>query len=145
VQMSRLAAEQEERAEVAKAAPARRRVLVVDDEDDIRLLLEKELGNAGFEVVAAVDGLHALRLAIAARPDVLVVDLALPYMNGAEFLQRWRQRVGTHDAPVVVISAHADLIEAAQDVRPDAIFRKPFDVNALIAAVTEYARHSEPR
>src|SRR2546428_14074219 len=110
VQMSGPAAEQEERAEVAKAAPARRRVLVVDDEDDIRVLLEKELGNAGFEVVAAVDGLHALRLAVAARPDVLVVDLALPYMNGAAVLPRWRPRVGSRDAPGAAISAPPALV-----------------------------------
>jgi len=134
------AVEHEERSEVAKEAPARPRVLVVDDEDDIRVLLEQELGSAGFEVIAAVDGLHALRLALAGRPDVLIVDLALPLMSGAEFLTRWRKRTGRDDAPVVVISAHADLIEAARDVRPDAVFRKPFDVHALVAAVTEYAR-----
>ena len=115
------------------------RVLVVDDEDDIRQLLESELRDAGFDVVTAVDGLHALRLAIAAKPDVLVVDLALPLMSGADFLKRWREREKSDDAPVVVMSAHADLIQATHDLQPDAIFRKPFDVYELIATVRECA------
>ncbi|TMC74483.1 MAG: response regulator transcription factor [Chloroflexi bacterium] len=111
------------------------RVLVVEDDDATRGLLQVALRDAGYETVAALDGQHALRLALACQPDVIVLDLGLPFMSGIEFVVNWRQILGDDGVPIVVISARPDIRTVARDLHARAAFPKPFDVDALVAAV----------
>src|SRR3989454_10008360 len=78
------------------------RVLVVEDDDDTRRLIEQELSEAGYDVIPALDGQHALRLVKTARPEVLLVDLGLPLMSGDEFVRRWRGSAYARDATIVI-------------------------------------------
>jgi DNA-binding response OmpR family regulator len=111
------------------------RVLVVEDDDATRELLQLALRERGHETVSALDGQHALRLALVSQPDVIVLDLGLPIMSGVEFVANWRQTIGDDGVPLVVISARSDIKAVARDLRARAAFAKPFDVDALIAAV----------
>src|SRR5437867_11019469 len=92
---------------------AKTRVLVVEDDDDIRRLMEQELGEAGYDVIPALDGEHALRLVRTARPKVLLVDLGLPLMSGDEFVRRWRESGRAEDATVVIVSGRENALDVA--------------------------------
>ncbi len=115
------------------------RVLVVEDEDDTRRLIEQELGEAGYEVISALDGRHALRLAKTARPKVLLVDLGLPLMGGAEFVRRWRVSADARDATVVIVSGRDDALDVAESLGIGTVIPKPFHIEDLVATVAQCA------
>jgi len=81
------------------------KVLVVDDEDDIRELCRVNLEFEGFEVVDAADGPTALELANTSQPDVIFLDLMMPVMDGWEVLRRLKEDDATADVPVVLLTA----------------------------------------
>ena len=113
------------------------RVLVVEDDDAVREVVEWALADAGHQTIGALDGQDALRLAMVDRPDVVVLDLELPVMSGPEFVASWRAQVGANTAPIVVISARPDVREVARRLNARAAFAKPFDLEALVAAVAQ--------
>ena len=115
------------------------RVLVVEDDDDTRRLLELELGEAGYDVIPALDGRHALRIAKTARPKVLLVDLGLPLMSGDEFVRRWRISADTKDATVVIVSGREDAPDVAESLGIRTVIPKPFRIEDLVATVAQCA------
>jgi len=115
------------------------RVLVVEDDDDTRRLIEQELGEAGYDVIPALDGRHALRIAKTARPKVLLVDLGLPLMSGDEFVRRWRISAEAKDATVVIVSGREDAPDVAESLGIRSVIPKPFRVEDLVATVAQYA------
>jgi len=116
-------------------AEGTQRVLVVEDNDDLRSLLEDVLDDAGFEVVAVANGAEGLELARSWRPAAIVLDLMMPVMDGAAFL-RERDRVpGLAAVPVLVLTAHPYHYQVLDGLNPMAVLRKPYDVDELIAAV----------
>ena len=79
------------------------RVLIVEDDDAIREMLSVAFSDAGLDIVAALDGMHALRTAVAIRPDVVLLDLGLPALDGTGYLKRWRERdKSAQRVPVIV-------------------------------------------
>jgi len=114
---------------------AKIRVLVVEDDDDTRRLIEQELGEVGYDVVAALDGRHALRLVKIARPKVLLVDLGLPLMSGDEFVRRWRMSADAKDATVVIVSGREDAPAVAESLGIRTVIPKPFRIEDLVATV----------
>ena len=122
---------------------ARPRVLVVEDDDAVREMLVPALDETGFEIVAALDGLHALRTAIAMQPDVVLLDLGLPNLDGSGYLEQWRERdVHARKVPVIVMSGQPYGQQIADELGAVQYFAKPFDIDVLIAAIQ---RHSRPR
>lgn len=100
------------------------------------------LGEAGIEVVAALDGLHALRTTMAIRPDVVLLDLGLPSLDGSGYLERWRERdENARTVPVIIMSAWPYGQEIADQVGAVHYFSKPFDVEEVIKAIRRHARH----
>jgi CheY-like chemotaxis protein len=81
------------------------RVLVVDDEPDVLLLCRLNLQQRGHELLEATDGSTALQLALERHPDVVVLDLMMPGMNGYEVLESLQQDERTSDIPVLVLTA----------------------------------------
>jgi CheY-like chemotaxis protein len=81
------------------------RVLVVDDEPDVLLLCRLNLQQRGHELLEATDGSTALELAVERHPDVVVLDLMMPGMNGYEVLETLQQDERTSDIPVLVLTA----------------------------------------
>jgi len=109
-----------------------KRVLVVDDDASIRELLSTVLEDDGYEVVPAANGEDALAVCARWRPDVIVLDLMMPVMDGWTFAKRLRER---DDIPIVVLSAANDLERHAKSVGATEVIGKPFDLDQLIPKV----------
>jgi CheY-like chemotaxis protein len=119
------------------------RVLVIDDEPDVRWLLRVHLERAGHEVLVAEDGLRGIAVAQKQRPGIIVLDLMMPVMDGYAVLAELAKDPRTVDVPVVVLSAKAIPDEADRAIGAGALkfLEKPFDpdeltqeVDALLAA-----------
>jgi PAS domain S-box-containing protein len=85
-----------------------RRVLVVDDDDDFRVLIRAQLMNAGYEVLDARDAASAVHIARTMRPDVITVDLLMPGLDGWDFIERLRSEPALARIPVIVVSGVAE-------------------------------------
>jgi DNA-binding response OmpR family regulator len=88
------------------------RVLLVDDDDDGRELCAEYLGAAGFEVLQAENGAKGVETAVRRRPDLVVMDLEMPVMDGLEAIRRLRGDASMRAVPVVVLSANGDVEHA---------------------------------
>ncbi|MEU3888562.1 response regulator [Streptomyces sp. NPDC029041] len=119
------------------------RVLVVDDEPQIVRALVINLKARSYEVDAAHDGATALRLAAARHPDVVVLDLGLPDMDGVEVIRGLRGRARV---PILVLSARhsSDEKVEALDAGADDYVTKPFGMDELLARLRAAVRRAEP-
>jgi len=119
-----------------------RDVLIVDDDPDIRDALGECLRFEGYGVHAAVDGRDALdRLEFGLKPDVILLDLMMPVLNGFDVLQALRKRPDWKSIPVVVVSANRGY-EAEDLEGAVSILRKPVNVDRLLAVVEQAAAGS---
>ena len=118
------------------------RVLVVDDERAIQRFLRPALEEDGFAVFEALSGKAALELAAAKKPDVVLLDLTLPDLDGLEVLERLREWTS---APVIVLSARGQESDkiAGLDRGADDYLTKPFGVEELLARIRVALRHAE--
>ena len=117
-------------------SPLKRRVLVIEDDPDVRKLITESLRAAGLDALPAVDGAQALRTALARKPAAIVLDLGLPDFDGAQFVARWRERrPDSRDVPIVVISGHPDRREVGGLIGAVKVFGKPFEVDGLVGTV----------
>ncbi|TPQ20623.1 response regulator [Streptomyces sporangiiformans] len=119
------------------------RVLVVDDEPQTGRALVSYLEAREYEVDVAADGATGLRLAAARNPDVIVLSLGLPDMDGVEVLRELRGRTR---APILVLSARSSSDEKAEalDAGADDYVTRPFDMDALLALLGAVVRRAEP-
>lgn len=113
-----------------------KRILVVDDEEAIRLLYKEELTEAGYDVDMAPDGAEALRKVQEARPDLLTVDLRMPGMDGIELLSR--VRAIHRDLPIIISTAYGDLRSEFGTWASDAYVTKSADLQELKAKIREF-------
>ena len=108
-------------------------VLVVEDDADVRRVIVECLGLIGYQVSEAANGAEGLAAIAAAKPDLLMVDYAMPDMTGAEVISRARALVG--DFPVILATGYADMAAVERLVGKLVILRKPFGMKALGEAV----------
>jgi two-component system, OmpR family, response regulator ResD len=122
---------------------ARGSVLVVDDEPTITDVVSRYLERAGYDTRAAGDGPHALELAAEDRPDLVVLDLMLPGMDGLEVMRRLRER-GT--LPVILLTAKGEASDRVVGLRlgADDYVVKPFSPAELVARVDAVLRRVDP-
>lgn len=111
------------------------RVLVVEDDDETRLMLREALTDEGFEVLTAQDGSHALRTVAAGRPDVIVIDFGLPVLSGPEVVHEWRTRRPEDQVPIIGMSAQPEGPDVARRLQISTFLQKPFEVDALVTAI----------
>ena len=113
------------------------RVLVVDDSEDGREICAEYLTFRGFRVSTAEDGAQALRQATQLHPDLILMDLSLPVLDGWEATRRLRQDRRTCDIPVAALTAHAlaARVQTALDAGCVAVLTKPIEPRALEAEV----------
>jgi two-component system, OmpR family, KDP operon response regulator KdpE len=120
------------------------RILIVDDEPQILRALRINLQARQYDVVTAIDGTGALREAKARKPDLIVLDLGLPDIDGVEVIRHLRT---WSPVPIVVLSGRADSLDKvkALDAGADDYVTKPFSLDELLARVRAVTRrHNEP-
>lgn len=113
----------------------RRLVLVADDDADILLLLSLTLERGGYDVVTASNGEQALHAALHRAPDLIVLDLMMPILDGCAVTRELRSDERTRDTPVVILTAFAEETQAAAALAAgaDAYMKKPFSGRDLLA------------
>lgn len=117
------------------------KILVVDDEPQMQRLVQMALTRRGYEVSVAADGQTALDLAVSTQPDLMILDLGLPIMDGLEVCRRMR---AWSRMPIVVLSAREgdrDKVDAL-DLGADDYVTKPFSMEELLARVRVALRHA---
>ncbi len=115
-------------------------ILIVDDEKSIRSFLQLSMEMQGYKCIDAADGATGLMLAVSRKPDILILDLGLPDMDGVEVIKKLRQ---VSQLPIIIISARGhdrEKIEAL-DAGADDYLTKPFSVPELLARIRVILRH----
>ena len=117
-------------------------VLVVEDDDDMRHILMQLLEYHGWPAHEASDGVEGLQKLQQHRPSLILLDLAMPRMNGIEFRRRQRELPDKKlaNVPVVVVSAVADAPQYKTTLNAAEVLVKPFEADRLLKAVESYVR-----
>ena len=118
------------------------RVLIVEDDSGIADFLQLELEHEGFEVLHAEDGRKALELFESGAPDIILLDIMLPKLNGLEVLRRIRK---TSRVPVIMLTARGDTLDKVSglDSGADDYLAKPFEIEELLARMRAVMRRNE--
>ena len=114
-------------------------ILVVDDDEDSRLLVEKVLSRQGFEVVTASDGKTALEVAAAQPLDLIILDVMMPGMDGNEVQSRLKETDKTRNIPIIMLTAlnDSEQVERVMNSSPKWYITKPFDAKYLLKRVRQ--------
>ena len=124
--------------EAAQTSTQAARVLVVDDDADVRAFLAESLGSLGHKVICVASGQEALEQLAEARPDLALVDYAMPGMHGADVARAAREAMP--GLPIVFVTGYADTEQLQDALGAGApVLRKPFTVDDLARAVAEHA------
>jgi DNA-binding response OmpR family regulator len=115
----------------------KKKILAVDDESDVLLILKTALLSEGYQVFTATNGPDAIALAREHTPDLMVLDMMMPDMNGFETLRNIRDGSATQSIPVIMLTgvSDKDKIRQALDLGIDYYIVKPFEFHDLIAKV----------
>jgi two-component system, cell cycle response regulator DivK len=122
---------------MSRLSPPAPLVVVVEDDEDVRSVHAHYLAAHGFRVETAADGKTALRLITETRPDIVVMDLSLPALNGWEATRRLKHDLRTAHIPIIAYSGHAQgwSVEHALDAGCDAYVVKPCSPEDLLAEI----------
>jgi two-component system cell cycle response regulator DivK len=117
-----------------------RRILVVEDQEDNRRILHDLLTNAGYEIVQAENGEEALKAAAAERPDLILMDIQLPLLDGYEATRRIKADPALRAIPIIVVTSYALSGDEskARAAGCDAYITKPYSPRAILAKIREY-------
>jgi DNA-binding response OmpR family regulator len=112
-------------------------ILIAEDERDIRDLITFTLTYAGYEVLQATNGEEAVKIALAEKPDLILLDVRMPYMNGYEACIKMKSEESLQDLPVVFLSAKGQETEVQTGLQAGAVeyILKPFSPDELIERV----------
>jgi two-component system chemotaxis response regulator CheY len=119
------------------------RVLVVDDDKGIREFVRTVLSDEGYDVAEATDGQQALDRVAQRRPDVILLDMRMPVMDGWEFARTYREQPGPH-APIVIVTAALDVAKDAKEIGADGFLAKPFQLDDLLQLVQQHSAPAPP-
>ncbi|MHC4989925.1 MAG: response regulator [Planctomycetota bacterium] len=114
-----------------------KRILVIDDEPHILQVLSLKLGNAGYEVLTAIDGESGLEEALAHQPDLIITDVQMPYLNGVELCRALVDNEKTSRIPVIILTARGYALQGENMQVPNItdVVSKPFSPRALLELV----------
>jgi DNA-binding response OmpR family regulator len=115
------------------------KVLVADDETPIRLLVRVNLEAEGFQIVEAADGRETLRVAREERPDIILLDVMMPYKDGWEVAEELLEEDSTSGIPIIFLTARADLRDHERGLSTGALqyITKPFNPRTLAPSIDE--------
>jgi two-component system, cell cycle response regulator DivK len=117
-----------------------KRILVVEDQEDNMQILRDLLSSAGYEIIEAYDGEAGVRAAVAERPDLILMDIQLPLLDGYEATRRIKADPALRAIPIIVVTSYAlsGDEEKARAAGCDAYVAKPYSPRALLAKIREY-------
>ncbi len=117
-----------------------KRILVVEDQEDNRQILRDLLANAGFDMIEAEDGAQAVAAASKHRPDLILMDIQLPMVDGYEATRRIKADPALSAIPIIVVTSYAlsGDEDKARAAGCDAYVAKPYSPRALLAKIREY-------
>jgi len=120
------------------------KILVVEDNELNRDMLTRRLSRKGFETVVAVDGREGVAMARSERPDLILMDMSLPILDGWEATRQIKSATETHSIPVIALTAHAMAgdRERALSAGCDDYDKKPVEFPALLAKIEALLAHS---
>jgi DNA-binding response OmpR family regulator len=115
----------------------KKKILIVDDEDDIRHFLELVLRESGYDVYAAAGGEECLARVGQVRPDLILLDIMMPVIDGWEVLRRLKGRADTAPLPVAILSARTEAKDRARGLGEGAVdyIGKPFALHELLKRI----------
>ena len=118
-----------------------KRILVVEDQEDNRQIIRDLLDHAGFEVIEVGDGEKALTAAATHRPDVILMDVQLPLLDGYEATRRIKAEPALKHIPIIVVTSYALSGDEAKARAAgcDGYVAKPYSPKALLAKIRQYA------
>ncbi|MFH1878584.1 MAG: ATPase, T2SS/T4P/T4SS family, partial [Candidatus Omnitrophota bacterium] len=121
------------------------KLLIADDEADIRMILEKRLVSAGYDVIKAVNGTEAVEAAIREKPDLIITDVMMPEMDGFEVVKALRSNLETAVIPVIMLTAKKDKESELGGIEAgaDDYITKPFDKDKLLARIKMLLRRKQ--
>jgi CheY-like chemotaxis protein len=125
---------------VEPSAPVGQTLLLVEDNEDNRIIYSTVLRHLGYTVLEALDGVQAIAIARSERPDLILMDISIPEMDGWEATRILRQDPATKDTPIIALTAHAlaDDREKATAVGFTAYLVKPVEPRAVVAEVRRW-------
>lgn len=112
-----------------------KRILVVEDEQDHRELLYLIFSVHGYDVATAANASEGMQLIEQQKPDVIVLDVMLPDIDGWSFCENVKHKAGTADIPIMMLSASAHMLPRFEGSCADDMLNKPFDEKELLAKV----------
>jgi len=121
-----------------------RTILVVEDQEDNRQILRDLLTNAGFHMIEAYDGAHALAVARSERPDLILMDIQLPLVDGYEATRSIKRDPELKHIPVIAVTSYAlsGDEQKAREAGCDAYVAKPYSTRHLLAKIGQFLEHS---
>ncbi len=117
---------------------ADKKILLVDDEKDILVVLRKQLEDKGYEVFTAENGIDALQIASVKEPDIAILDLALPDMDGSEIAVKLRESEETRHLPVIFLTALRSKQEehdGGMTIGGHTVLAKPYDLEEIVERI----------
>jgi two-component system cell cycle response regulator DivK len=119
-----------------------RKILIVEDNEDSRELVVKVLRNKGYITVEAVDGEDAIEKVVSERPDLILLDISIPKLDGYEVAKRLKSREDVKDIPIVAVTAHAMKGDREKVIAAgfEGYISKPVNVRELPDQVRSYLR-----
>jgi len=122
-----------------------KRILVVEDTEDNRRILRDLLTRAGFELIEAADGESGVSMATTHRPDLILMDIQLPVLDGYEATRRIRANPDTHSIPIIAVTSYALSGDETKAIAAgcDGYVAKPFSPRKILAMVQEFLPQSQ--
>lgn len=119
-----------------------KKILIVDDNQDSRELVVKILKNRGYQLIEAVDGEDALEKAMAERPDLILMDISIPKIDGYEVTRRLKSRKEFKYTPIIALTAHAMKgdREKAMESGCEGYIAKPINIHELPDLIKSYLK-----
>lgn len=117
-------------------------VLIIDDEEDLRDTVGYKFKSAGFEVVTAIDGVDGLEKLKDVSPDLIILDMNMPRMNGLEFYQKIKGPDDKPKYPVLILTARANMEQLFHDLDVDGFLAKPFELDELLSVAGQIMKRA---